>query len=126
MKVGKEELLGLMTAVRWYLDLDHDALIQSYEDQVQYVIDALADLPGIKVMRSFPSEAGQPMPRAEIRIVEPFNSITRDQVQDKLREGDPCIYLASAGDDGVYVNPQTLQEDEVNIIVQRLREIISG
>ena len=25
MKAGKEEIVGLMTAVRWYLDLDHAA-----------------------------------------------------------------------------------------------------
>ena len=123
MKVGKEELLGLMAAVRRYLDLDHDAIMQSYEDQVQQVIDKLSDLPGISVTRSFPSEAGQPMPRAEIQLDEQVLGITRDELQEQLRGGNPCIFLASAGKHGVYVNPQTLKEGEVDIIIDELRNI---
>ena len=70
MKVGKEEMVGLMTAVRRYLDLDHDGLMQTYEDQVQTVVAAFSDHPQISARRSFPSEAGQPMPRAEVSFDE--------------------------------------------------------
>ena len=70
MKVGKEEIVGLMAAVRRYLDLDHAALMRTYEDQVQSVIAAFAGVPHVTARRSFPSEAGQPMPRAELILDE--------------------------------------------------------
>ena len=61
MKVGKEEIAGLMAAVRWYLDLDHAALMQTYEDQVGWIIAAFSGRPHVSARRSFPSEAGQPI-----------------------------------------------------------------
>src|SRR5439155_11803816 len=68
MKAGKEELAGMLAAVRWYLALDHAALMQQYESQVRFIIEACTGLPHVTARRSFPSEAGQPMPRAEIRF----------------------------------------------------------
>jgi len=125
MKVGKEELVGLMTAVRRYLDLDHDLLMQTYEDQVQTVIAAFADHAHISARRSFPSEAGQPMPRAEISFDEDGLGITRDEVLIQLSTGDPSIALAAAGESGVFVNPQTLKPGQETIIISRIRQITS-
>ena len=125
MKVGKEELVGMLAAVQWYLGLDHEGLAQTYEDQVCSVVDALSGLPHVRAGRSFPSEAGQPMPRAEIALDEQALGITRDEVLAQLRDGDPCIELAPAGASGVYVNPQTLRQGEVQIIAKRLKQILT-
>ncbi len=125
MKVGKEELVGLMAAVRWYLDLDHAALMQSYEDQVQAVINAFTDHPHTTARRSFPSEAGQPMPRAEIILDETAIGVTRDEVLRQLRGGAPSIVLAEAGKNGIFVNPQTLRPGEVQIIIARIKQILA-
>ncbi len=126
MKVGTEELVGLMTAVRLYLDLDHDALMQTYEDQVQTVIDAFTDHPHIKARRSFPSEAGQPMPRAEVIFDEQSLGISRDEILAQLRAGNPSIVVAAAGAHGVFINPQTLTLGQEMIIVGRIQQIVGG
>jgi L-seryl-tRNA(Ser) seleniumtransferase len=124
MKVGKEELVGLMAAVKWYLGLDHGHIMETYEGQVRYVVDALADLPYVSARRSYPSEAGQPVPRAEVLFDEQGLGIERDEVLNRLREGEPCIVLAPAGKSGLFVNPQTLQPGQERIIVHRIREIL--
>lgn len=125
MKVGKEELVGLMTAVRLYLNLDHEALMQTYEDQVQAVIDAFAATPHVTARRSFPSEAGQPMPRAEIILDEAALGLTRGEVMAQLIEGQPSIALAEAGEAGLFVNPQTLTPGQERIIIDRILEILA-
>ena len=124
MKVSKEEMVGLMAAVRWYLDLDHAQLMQSYEDQVQVVIDAFSGFRHISARRSFPSEAGQPMPRAEIVFDEQGVGITRDDILAQLCAGDPRIVLAEVGKRGIFVNPQTLQPGQVAIIIDRIKQIV--
>ena len=126
MKVGKEELVGLLAAVKWYLHLDHEALMETYERQVQYVIDAFAKMSHVCARRNFPSEAGQPMPRAEILFDPEELSLTRDQVLAQLREGEPSISLAAAGEAGVYLNPQTLKPGQEGIIVARIKEIVQA
>ena len=126
MKVGKEELVGLMVAVRRYLDLDHEALMRTYEDQVQYAIDVLSEVPHVSAQRSFPSEAGQPMPRAEITLDEAALGLTRDDLQAQLRQGSPAIALSPAGKSGVYLNPQTLVSGQEQVIVERIRDILAS
>ena len=63
------------------------------------------------------------MPRAEIVLDERRLEMTRDQVLDRLMEGDPAVSLAAAGKHGLYVNPQTLEDGEERIVERRLREI---
>jgi L-seryl-tRNA(Ser) seleniumtransferase len=100
--------------------------MRSYEAQVQYVIDAFSDLPHVRAARDFPSEAGQPMPRAEITFDEQRLAITRDEILTQLRMGDPSIALAPAGERGLYVNPQTLRPGEERVIVGRVKQIVYG
>ncbi len=126
MKAGKEEIIGLMTAVRWYLDLDHVQLMQTYEDQVAWMVAAFAGQPSVQARRSFPNEAGQPMPRAEIILDEAALGLTRDQLLERLLTGEPSISIAAAEASGVYINPQTLQPGEEKIIVARIQQILSG
>lgn len=124
MKAGKEEIVGLMAAVRWYLSLDQKKLMQTYEDQVQAVIRAFSGAPGVTARRSFPSEAGQPMPRAELVFDEAALCITRDEILRQLRAGTPAISLAAAGPGGIFVNPQTLRAGEEHIIIERIQAIL--
>ena len=118
MKVGKEELAGLLAAVEWSLGRDEPALIADYERQVAFVIERLRGLPGVTAERSWPSEAGQPMPRARVRL-GPEAALDRDALLRALRSGDPIIEVSPAPD-GVYVNPQTLREGEIEIIIDAL------
>ena len=124
MKAGKEEIAGLMAAVRWYLDLDHQALMQNYEDQVSWMVAAFSDLPEVAPRRSFPSEAGQPMPRAELIFDEARLGLSRDEILRKLYEGRPAISLAPSGASGLFINPQTLQPGQEKIVVERIRAIL--
>ena len=126
MKVGKEELVGLLAAVEWYVGQNHEKLQQSYEDQVTYYDEIFADIQGVTVHRSFPSEAGQPMPRTEIRFDEEQLGITRNEILRQLAEGEPSIDIAGAGANGVLINGQTLMPGEVEIIAQRLKQIVTA
>ena len=44
MKVGKEEMMGLLAAVERYLSLDHEQLFETYEARVTYWINELDGL----------------------------------------------------------------------------------
>ena len=123
MKVGKEELVGLLAAVEWSLRRDEPALIADYERQVAYLVERLAGLPGVTAARSWPSEAGQPMPRARVRL-GPEAALDRIQLLAALRSRDPIIEVAGAPD-GIYVNPQTLQPGEIEQIADALVALLA-
>ena len=122
-KVGKEEMVGLLAAVEWYLSLDQKALLEQYERQVKYLLDEFDALPDVVAERAWPSEAGQPLPRALIRFL-PGLGLSRDEVMAQLTQGDPYIEVAPIGDDAIAVNPQTLADGEEKLIAARLHEIL--
>jgi L-seryl-tRNA(Ser) seleniumtransferase len=125
MKVGKEELCGCLAAVRWYLDFDEDAHLQFCEDVVAATVRLFAEHPHVRARRVFPSEAGQPLPRAELALDERALGRSIDDVLAALRAGDPCIDIADGPHATLLVNPQTVSEHEVEPLFRRLREVLA-
>lgn len=124
MKVGKEELGGILAAVEWYLRQDHAAIMQRYEDVVAGFVAAFdGKRPGVSARRDFPSEAGQPYPRALVTIDSAVVGLTARDIAKKLMDGDPAVAV-SGGRRGIYLNPQTLREGEEKIVTRRLAEIL--
>jgi L-seryl-tRNA(Ser) seleniumtransferase len=125
MKVGKEEMCGMVAAVEWYLSLDYVALAAQYERHVQHVLDALADLPGITAKRAWPNEAGQPLPRLRV-IIGDAAGTTRDEVQRRLLASDPPVELSGFGSNGLYVNPQTMRDGDEVLVADTLRRALTA
>ncbi|MGN6700842.1 MAG: aminotransferase class V-fold PLP-dependent enzyme [Thermomicrobiales bacterium] len=123
MKVGKEEMLGLLAAVEWSLARDEPTVLADYEATVQMWLAGLADIPGVRAERGYPSEAGQPHSRAIIHIGPPC-PLTRDDVVAALWAQDPRIAVASVGDDAIALNPQTLEPGEAEQVLTALRQVL--
>lgn len=126
MKVGKEEMAGALAAVKRYLALDHEARAEQYEQIVADWCVAWNEVPGVNAQRSFPNEAGQPLPRAHVTFDADTLGLTCDEVVAQLESGDPAIRVSRAGKEGIYVNPMTLEPGEEEIVRNRLSEIVSS
>lgn len=127
MKVGKEELAGALTAVAWSLEQDEVALMERYETVVHGWIEDLSRLKGVNVSRIFPSEAGQPMPRARVEITVESGT-SRDEVIERLRSGPERVEVGVDTKDEtvLYLNPQTLERGEEEIVTARLVAAVEG
>lgn len=125
MKVGKEELAGMLAAVQYTLDQDEGAILQGYETIVQNWIKDLAGIAGVTTERGFPSEAGQPHARTLVRLDAGFRK-TRDQVVDELKNGEVWIEVAAVESNAIALNPQTLTSQEAAIVAARLRQVLTS
>jgi L-seryl-tRNA(Ser) seleniumtransferase len=123
MKVGKEELLGLLAAVEWTLQQDEGELIAAYEASVEKWIVGLSGLDGITVSRGFPSEAGQPHGRAIVEISQD-SGWSRDELIGALWRNDPAIAVAPDGARAIALNPQTLQPGEDDLVLAELQRLL--
>jgi L-seryl-tRNA(Ser) seleniumtransferase len=126
MKAGKEDLIGLLAAVEWYLGQDEAELDRRYEAVVDHLVRWGRSRGDVTVDRVPYGEAGQPTPRAHIRLTTASPS-ERDGFLAALRATPPRIDLLSdegadeaAEDAGFYVAPETLQAGEEVVIVERL------
>jgi L-seryl-tRNA(Ser) seleniumtransferase len=123
MKVGKEEMAGLLAAVKRYIALDHEERREREERTVAGWCAAWGSLPGVRAERSFPNEAGQPLPRCEL-VPGPGAKLTRDELVRRLREGEPSIAVAESAT-GIFVNSMTLTDDESEIVRDRIAALLS-
>jgi L-seryl-tRNA(Ser) seleniumtransferase len=124
MKVGKEELLGILAAVEWSLEQDEPAVLASYAAMVARWLDGLAGLPGVSVERGYPSEAGQPHARAIVRL-GPGAVLTRAELVTALWDGDPRIAVAEIDTDAIALNPQTVEPGEDQQVLDAIRRLLS-
>jgi len=124
MKVGKEEMLGILAAVEWSLQQDEPALLASYEATVQKWLAGLTGLPGVTAERSYPSEAGQPHSRAVVRL-GPGSAVTRAELVAALWDSDPRIAVSEHGPDAIALNPQTLEPGEDQLVLDAVRRVLT-
>lgn len=123
LKVGREEMVGLYSALKQYVEMDHEKRSDWCEGEVAKVLEAFQDSNVFTAVRSFPNEAGQPIARAYVEIKKP--DLKACQVKEKLLEGNPGIFVMEEGEKGFYINPMTLYPGEVELILNRLKEMES-
>jgi uncharacterized pyridoxal phosphate-dependent enzyme len=124
MKVGKEEMLGILAAVEWSLSQDEAAVLAGYEASVQFWLAGLQDIEGVTAERGYPSEAGQPHGRAIVHF-GPRCPISRDEVVAALWSQNPRIAVSPVGVDAIALNPQTLEAGEDKLVLDALRGVLT-
>jgi len=125
MKVGKEEIAGMITALELYLKQDFAAEEKMWEDMVTSIVNTLSDVPGLDARRVSPAESGvQPnwIPRVYLDWEEKTIPLSRREIKSHLREGNPGIAVGKTST-GLFVNPQTLKPGQEKIVAQILRKV---
>jgi L-seryl-tRNA(Ser) seleniumtransferase len=135
MKVGKEEIVGLVKAVELYVSRDHQAESFTWDRRVARVIDALLDLKGVHVWRQLPYGTGQQIPHVALDWDEQAVGVTYAELASKLKNGRPRIAVQLVSpksyDAGAFntpqirIHPHTLREGEEVIVAERVREILT-
>jgi seryl-tRNA(Sec) selenium transferase len=124
MKVGKEEIMGLVAAVERYLKVDHDAEHREMESKVAYIIQE-AGKAGVKGKLDVPEIANH-VPHALLEWDEAEKKLTSQQVVKQLMEGEPAIAVSGQRGGGLRISVWLMRGDEHKVVARRLREIFSA
>lgn len=117
MKVGKEEIMGLLTAVELYLAKNEAAELAEWQAQLATIIQAVEPLNGLR------SEIGQLWQRPVAYLhVDGSDSKSARQIMDELEAGNPSI-VCRRRDEAIMIDPMNLMPGEADIIAKRLVEI---
>ena len=123
MKAGKEEVMGLLSAVEQWVLRDHDAEWAMWAHWLQLIADAVADLPSVTTTVRMPGRSNV-APILEVHWDCASLPIAPDQAQQQLSDGDPRIELFTHAM-GVEVMPYMMEPGEAAIVARRLREVLS-
>lgn len=122
MKVAKEEVVGLVASLAAFVEEDEAAEMAAYRALVQQVVDALVEIPGLRVTLEHDRE-NYLIPHAVIRFEDDWRGLSRDAVAQAMEQGSPQIYLHQlGGPHQLAVDPLNLTEAEVETVIRRLRE----
>ncbi|GIT58358.1 MAG: hypothetical protein Ct9H300mP19_03060 [Dehalococcoidia bacterium] len=124
-KVSKEEIAGLLAALKVFTDIDENKETKNYLDQMNFIVDQIAEIPGLsaKVTHDYDHY----IPHAVIVLNEDWKGPTYSEIAERLKAGSPRIYIASDYRDPaqcMWIDPLNLQDGEVEIVATQLRELL--
>jgi uncharacterized pyridoxal phosphate-dependent enzyme len=122
MKVGKEEIVGMVRAVELYLKQDHEAVYDRWRSQLSFIEWALAGLPGVTTERT-EAAYSEGIPATRVAIDPDVAGRSALALAQTLADGEPGIRVA-ADEKAITVVPQFLEEGEEEIVAERLRQAL--
>ena len=149
MKVGKEEIIGCLTAIETWLKIDSKKLYDEWNSRVDRIAKLVETVPGVTTKIYIPDD-GNRYPTLRVSWDEQAWGFSVRECVKKLHDGDPVIEVLSVdnpsmvsaveeGTDKPKPNPKepkeknylemvsmTIQPGEEMIVGQRLRSILSA
>jgi len=137
MKVAKEEIVGLVAAVDWFLKQDDAAMEAEYRRRADAIAKQLTGIPTVQT-QVFVPEVANHVPHLLITYDQNRIKLSGKDVKLKLKQGTPSIELnpstggapASAGLQGgpntIVVGVWMLQPGEENVVGKRLHEVLKA
>jgi uncharacterized pyridoxal phosphate-dependent enzyme len=125
MKIGKEEIMGLMTALEIYLKRDSKKEHKEWEDRIHYLVSKLNKLPYLKATQTEYDEVGRPVPRAELLIDEKRIKHDVYKIVAHLKHNNPPIWVQefSLHESIILLNPVCLADGEEEIIIRGFKNL---
>ena len=128
MKVGKEEIVGLVNAIEVYLAQDFTGEMAQWEAQVAAMIAEIDEPPRLTARRVCPSDPGiQPtgIPRVYVSWARERCTLTPDEVKLALLEQEPRVSVGTTATELV-LNPQMLRAGEEQTVARQVRRVLLG
>lgn len=126
LKVGKEELAGLIRALELFVEEDQDANAREWADRADLVADGLRDEASLSVSVT---EGGKTMvaPEVYVELDPDVAGIDAETLVGELRREDPRIFVGPdyLHESAFTVNPMCLTDEEAGYIVERVRSYLA-
>jgi len=122
MKVGKEELVGLLRALELFVEEDHEARKAEWRERAERIAAALDEEPALSTSVTA-AEKTDVAPTVPVSVDEDEAPVTAAELVRGLREERPRIFVgADELDEARFtINPMCLPDERVEYVLERIR-----
>jgi L-seryl-tRNA(Ser) seleniumtransferase len=136
MKIGKEEMVGLLAAVEMWLQRDHKKEDETWTQWMKTIADRVTRIDGVSAAVREPRGLNNHSPGLSINWDPSKLGITGEEVSNILWTTEPRIALGGGGGGrggarttnqaGISITAYMMVPDDVKIVADRLHEILSA
>ena len=132
MKVGKEEAIGMLTAVEMWVKRDHDAEWKRWSASLDHIAARVSSIRGVTTTIELPRGLSNRTPSLKVLWNRERLGLTGESVMQTLLGGEPRVALFAASDaqdpanTGVSITPYMLSPGEERIVADRLHALLSS
>jgi L-seryl-tRNA(Ser) seleniumtransferase len=139
MKVGKEEMLGLLAAVEMWIQRDHKKEDEIWTQWMQTIADRVTKIDGITASVRQPRGLGNHSPGLSLNWDAAKLGITGEELSNILWTTEPRVALGGGGgggggrggraassQTGISITAYMMMPEDVKIVADRLHEILSA
>ena len=123
-KVDRTQVVGLITALKIFLERDEEAEFKSWENKLKTIERILEGTPQIKRMEIKVESETRRSPVLTIELDIESLGASSKEVAYRLREKPPYVWVLFAEPDKLMVFPYTLRDGEENIVGESIRKTL--
>lgn len=124
MKAGKEEIMGLLTAVEQWVRRDHTAEWRDWKDWLGHIADSVSRFPSVTTDIADPTTRADMSPCLAIEWDPDELNIRPAELTAQLAGGEPRIEVAGS-ERGIAIMAYTLEPGEDQVIANRICQILA-
>ena len=135
MKVSKEQIVGMVAAIDWFLSQTDAGLQADFHRRAERIAAQLKGMPSVECTITVPTVAANAVPHLIIRYDQQQFKIAPRAAADQLRHGTPSIEVNPAtghraaglpcDENTIVVGVWMLQPGEETVVAKRIREVLS-
>jgi D-glucosaminate-6-phosphate ammonia-lyase len=135
MKIGKEEMLGLLAALEMWMQRDHKKEDETWTQWMQTIADRVTGIDGVTAAIRQPRGLNNHSPGLSINWDPAKLGITGEEVSNILWTTEPRIALGSGGagrggrpsnQTGISITAYMMQPEDVQVVAGRLYQVLSA
>jgi L-seryl-tRNA(Ser) seleniumtransferase len=130
LKVGKEEIMGMLAAVEMWTKRDHDAEWKIWQSWLDAISEKVKSVAGVTTEIIQPNDLSNHAPELRIKWDGAALGITGKQVEDLLGKGRPRIVVGGSSGDSMAssltIMPYMMQPDDHKIAAQAIHALLSN
>lgn len=126
MKIGKENIMGLLKAIELYSKKDAARLVNKQIKVVEWLTENINKIDGLTAS-IVKDEAGREIYRASMKVDSNILKIDANYIIKELESGNPSIYTRNhyANLGIIAFDPRPMKDGDEKIILERLEEIVN-